>query len=338
MSTKFLEKLFNNWIAKVISLLLALLIFTMYQSSQLAVKDFVVPLKIIQNGNFTVVASKSPVSAVKVTVRGKSSQLLEVSENDLEAYVDINSYGRGGTYDFPVYVKPSGRIVLMDPLEITLGREKVTLTIEERIFRYVPVEATLAGTPARGYQVESVSVDPPYVKITGPKSIIEGISFIQTEKIDIQGITRNSVQEVALAPENELVKIESGAQYEVTVVTEPSPLTKDFPGVPIEYRNLDSSFEITSSVQTTDIRLKGQMLLVENSDASVFKAEADCSAIRDVGTFDVPVSVMVPQGLEIDSQSKTRIRITVARRTLPEPVAPPEVGTEELVAPEVHDQ
>ena len=337
MSTKFLERLFNNWIAKIASLLLALLIYIMYLSSQLSEKDFVVPLKIVQTGNLTMVESKSPVSAVKVTVRGKSSQLLEVSENDLEAYVDITSQVAGGTYDFPIFVKPSGRLVLMEPLEIKLGREKVSLTVEERIFRYVPVEATLAGTPARGYQVESVSVAPPYVKITGPKSIVDGISFVQTEKIDIQGITRNSVQETALSYENSLVKIDAETQYEVTVVTEPSPLTKDFPGVPIEYRNLDSAFEITTSAQTTDIRLKGQMLQVENSDASVFRVEADCSAIREEGTFEVPVYVVVPQGLEIDSQSKTRIRITVARRTIPEPVLP-EAGPVDLAEPEVHDQ
>ncbi|HAM78549.1 MAG TPA: hypothetical protein DCP61_05145 [Treponema sp.] len=337
MSTKFLERLFNNWIAKVVSLLLALLIFMMYKSSQLSEKDFAVPIKILQNGNLTVVASKSPVSAVKVTVRGKSSQLLEVSENDLEAYVDINSQVAGGTYDFPVFIKPSGRLVLMEPLEIKLAREKVSLTVEEKVIRYVPVEATLAGTPARGYQVESVSVNPPYVKVSGPKSLVEGISFVQTEKIDIQGITRNSVQEASLFFENDIVKIESGEQYEVTVVTEPSPLTKDFPGVQIEYRNLDSAFEITSLAQTTDIRLKGQMLQVENSDASVFRAEADCSAIKEEGAFEVPVYVVVPQGLEIDSQSKTRIRITVSRRIVPETV-PSETVPGELEPPEVHDQ
>lgn len=338
MSTKFLERLSNNWLAKVFSLLIALFICIRYQTSRLSEKDFVVPLKIIQNGNLTLVTSRSPVSAVKVTLRGKSSQLMEVTEKDIEAYVDINSQVSGGTYDFPVYVKPSGRLVLMEPLEIKLGREKVTLTVEERIFRYVPVDATLAGSPARGYQIESVSVNPAFVKVTGPKSIVDGISFIQTEKVDIQGITRNSVQEVSLDYENDLVKIESGNVYEVTVLTEPSPLTKEFPGVQIEYRNLDSSFEITSSVQTTDIRLKGQMLQVENSDASVFRAEADCSAIREEGTFEVPVSVVVPQGLEVDSQSKSRIRITVSRRAIPpEPVAP-EAVHEELVEPEVHDQ
>ncbi|MBQ3980748.1 MAG: hypothetical protein II631_01700, partial [Treponema sp.] len=156
MSTKFLERLSNNWLAKVFSLLIALFICIRYQTSRLSEKDFVVPLKIIQNGNLTLVTSRSPVSAVKVTLRGKSSQLMEVTEKDIEAYVDINSQVSGGTYDFPVYVKPSGRLVLMEPLEIKLGREKVTLTVEERIFRYVPVDATLAGSPARGYQIESV--------------------------------------------------------------------------------------------------------------------------------------------------------------------------------------
>ena len=314
MNTKFLENFYKNWIAKVVCLLLAVFIYVVYQTSMLFEKEVVVPVNIIQNGNMTLASSVTPVNSVRVTLRGKQEQLLEITENDVEAYIDINSQNSAGTYDFPVFVRPSNRLMLVDPLEIKLSKEKLNLQIENKIFRYIPVSATLSGSPARGYQVDEVFVQPSTVKVTGPYSVVTGIQFIQTEKVDIEGITRESVINTSIVNTNSLITVESFPSYEVRVKTTASPLTKEFSSVPIEYINLDGAFEITSSAQTTDITIKGGMLLVESSDSSLIKAQADCSAVKDEGVFDVPVSAEAGEGLEIDNISKPRIQITVARK------------------------
>ncbi len=47
---RLIDKLLNNWLAKVVSLFIAILLYIFYNASQIDKKTFVVPLKIEENG------------------------------------------------------------------------------------------------------------------------------------------------------------------------------------------------------------------------------------------------------------------------------------------------
>ena len=54
----------------------------------------------------------------------------------------------------------------------------------------VPITVPTAGTVADGYEVKSISVTPTQLTVTGREEMIDSVSEIQTEPIDLTGATK----------------------------------------------------------------------------------------------------------------------------------------------------
>ncbi len=314
MNIKFLEKVFNNWIPKIVCLGLSLLLYMQIQNSSLVTKEFTVPLHVLEDAEMTLLSSPSSIAPIKVSVRGRTEQLSSVTDQSLDVFVDISSKTKAGRYKFPIYVKQSDALLLMDPLEIRLGKETISLEIDKKVKKYINIKANLAGSPAHGYEASSVQITPPYIEVTGPASIIESISTIQTEKVDIEGLTRISEQDVLLRNENSHISFDTKNPVHVSVQVEKSKVHKNFTDISIEFKRLNPLFEITSDVKTTDIVFSGQLLQLENMSSATIKVSCDCSSINEEGTYSLPISVLVPSGLALDKQSVESVQVTAKKK------------------------
>ena len=142
---RLLEKIIDNWIALAVCFVLALIIYFFYQMSTLDRKVFTVPLSIVENGSMTAATNVNRIKTVKVSVRARTEQLASVSENDFVACVDLSAQTKEGKFQFPVLVTPTDRLLLMEPLEITVNPDSISLNVEESIFRYVPLKPSTSG-------------------------------------------------------------------------------------------------------------------------------------------------------------------------------------------------
>lgn len=79
-----------------------------------------------------------------------------------------------------------------DRQTVTLSESRATVafTIEQRtVERTVAVRARTTGTPSPGYRVSSVAIDPPFVTVTGPVDVVDGLTELTLEPIDLNGAT-----------------------------------------------------------------------------------------------------------------------------------------------------
>src|SRR5574344_898698 len=186
MNTKqLLDKIAKNWPAKVICFVIALFIYFSHQMSILEKKTFTVPLTITENGSM--VSATQSDRYVKVTIRGQREEIATVTNKDIVAYLDITNETKEGDYTFPVLVQPSAHVQLMEPLEIRVKPEKVPLKIEARTVRYLPIEPVLSGSIAHGYEMKEVVVTPANIKVEGPGQMVESLTTIATEAVDVEG-------------------------------------------------------------------------------------------------------------------------------------------------------
>ncbi len=309
----FLERISRDGFAKIICFVLALFLYVSYRTTVMDKKTFTLPLQIVSEGSMTSESDMEHIKYVRVIVRGRAEQIATVTDNEFKAYCDISSQTKEGRYDFNVLVEPSSRVLLMEPLEITTRPEKVSLCIEENVFRYIPITPSIAGNPSYGYQITDQYVEPSTVKISGPKSIVDSIKTIYTGKVDIEGITQTSIKDVELVNENKLLHIEKPSSIRVTVKLQASGMIKDFKGIAIKCENLDESVEITNGPFYIDVTVEGELLEVENMIASRIQVTADCSNIKETGTYKVPVSVSIPNSLQLDYQSLTTLSINARK-------------------------
>lgn len=74
----------------------------------------------------------------------------------------------------------------------------VDVTMPMLRVKNVPVSLIYEGKPMAGFKITQSSITPTVVKIKGPKAVVDGISKVETNPINIQGLNSSKEQEIGL--------------------------------------------------------------------------------------------------------------------------------------------
>ena len=97
-----------------------------------------------------------------------------------------------------------------DRITITPKQVGVTVNLENEILREsIPVEVSVVGTPAEGFELESVKVIPQSVAIKGNSTAVKKMTSLVLPPVDISGLDQNlnlmlPLQPVEMTPEVEI--------------------------------------------------------------------------------------------------------------------------------------
>lgn len=114
---------------------------------------------------------------MNVKLSGRRKVLMNLDKDNVSLAVDVTSVSYEGQWDltcrtvYPSYVSTSS--------VSTSGWSNlyVTVTVEEKATKQVPVRGQFIGTEAEGAVVESVSVEPNTVSLEGPASVLSSIQY-----------------------------------------------------------------------------------------------------------------------------------------------------------------
>ena len=331
------EKKFHEWLdrwiikdlpIKVFCIVIALFIYNFHRDNSFDKKTFRVRLEVKSTSNMVVKPGSRVPQWILVTVRGNKDQLAGITEDDIEVFVDISQQMTTGVFSFPVYCEPKDRLAHVDPLEIHHKPENVELDVEEEIVRYVNLTPEVSGQPAHGYERTSVELNPSNIAIRGPKSIVEGLESLATEKLDIDGITADLTKQVEVLNTDKRISVLHDNSVDITVKVTPVISTRTLENLSIVYENLSPSLEIRSRIYTVNITVEGEQLVLERLRNTSFYATADCSLLKTAGTFPVQVFIFSPEEAQVIDQSVSSINVTVAKKYVEPPPAPVEQAVE----------
>jgi hypothetical protein len=163
----------------------------------------------------------NPSQVAQVRVRGPEEQVRNLRPGDIDVEVPFPESLSLGSPN--VVSLGSANVTLPEGLQVTgITPESLTLLIDERITKEVPVIPELTGEPAAGalVQRDRILVVPATVNIVGPRQRVEKIDRARTEPIDLtrHGLTFTTTARVNVDdPDTRVVG--------VTVVTVEVPLT-----------------------------------------------------------------------------------------------------------------
>ncbi len=165
---------------------------------------------LIVNGNIS--------QGVQVTLRAPRSvwDQLTTRSDSVRAVLDLSGLG-AGEHKLDLQIQINARPVRI----ITVSPASVTLTLEPLISRTLPLDLSLSGQPATGYQAGNTSLDPQNVVIAGPQSLVDSVKRLRVllnldgvrESIDqaliIQALDQNNqpVTGITIHPETAQVKL-----------------------------------------------------------------------------------------------------------------------------------
>ncbi len=204
---------FRNLGLKVVATGLATLLWLSVGSDFFVERSVRVPLMFRNLPAHLAIAPGAP-GSVEVHLRGRSSQLTG-EQGEVNVSIDLAD-ARSGSHVFhlrtDLVTTPFG-------MEVTqVFPAAVTLTLEEKDRRLVPVKATVEGEPAKGFFVKEVLVEPGEVEVVGPKRPLAALKHAMTETVMIEGATASVVRTVNIGIADALVRLREPRSARVTVV------------------------------------------------------------------------------------------------------------------------
>lgn len=160
------------------------------------------------------------VEPARVELQGPQKVLAAIDQ--VQVTVDIA--GAGDTLERTVNISAPARGVTVQPARVTVTVPSTGFPVQN-----LAVQVDLTGELAPGYEMVSVTTDPPAVQVSGPENILQGLTVVKTEPVDISGLDRDLEQEVSLVlPAG--INLLGSPQVLVTVQVNPGEETQPAPG------------------------------------------------------------------------------------------------------------
>lgn len=304
-----LEKLLENWPAKIISLIAAILVYAFYQVSSLDTRYLVVPLEVREGAGM--ICTDISESSIKVAIRGAITDINTIEAKDFKAFVDMGRYMDEGKSFAPVQLDLSDNVRIMKDIEIKLEPETIEVTIEKELAEYIPVNLNYAGGAAHGYEIVSIKAKPSHIRVRGPGSLVDKLSVMETDEILLDELNQNVVFETELREINDQIIIDHEGPVSVEVTVEPSQMKRELDDLPITVYPAKGNLITEVAREKATLTITGNELDVEKYNPPVNFVFADCSRILESGEYDIPVQYSKSSKFTVESLYPATIHVTI---------------------------
>lgn len=268
-----LEALLRNWRLKLLSLLLAFVLWVAVTGESPIVQDFEIPLALSVRDEHTI-SGRAPRS-VTVRLQGPESLVRGIEASRLEVVAELKdlSPGQRTIQLSPANVKgvPAGvRVERIDP-------DRLSLTLARKVRRTVPVIPSFLGKPPEGYAFYGAEVSPDTVDIEGPEPEVSGTSRVRTDPIHLEHAQGPFTARVGAVPDSPEVRVVDQPTVAVRVQVDLAPIEIAFPSVPVVLAGQTHEAEVRPA--TVRVRLAGPPSLVSSLRAEQVRVVADLAGL-----------------------------------------------------------
>ena len=143
-------------------------------------------------------------------------------------------------------VPPDIELKFVDPPSISLEWQNV-------VTRTIPIQASRAGQPAKGYEVkDTLEVDPKEIDVKGPESLVEVLQFARLAAFDVTGLTEGVYRRrLAIDDPPSRVRFLGSKSATVTVVVTRHEMELKFDRRPVEVVGMPHARAIPPLVDVT---------------------------------------------------------------------------------------
>ena len=174
-----IRRLFNNWGIKIVSLIVAIFLWlfvTNYQDPETVLTVSNVPVKLLHTeavkseGKIFIVLDDSDTIPV-VTINAPRSIVDKLEADNVIATADLEDMNP----DYTVPIRLTTNKYSDSISNISGSIRSVSLSVEDELKAIFPIETSVVGNAADGYQIGQIALEQNQVRVTGPKSEVEKV-------------------------------------------------------------------------------------------------------------------------------------------------------------------
>ncbi len=179
---------------KIASVILAVILWFFVTSRGQSEITLDVPIE-LKNIPRELESVKQGAKSISVSIKGQERLIKNIKPASVRVQVDLSKARKGkATYHInkdDIKIPPTMTVANISP-------SSVWIVLEETVIRTVPVRTVVVGSPAKGFEVELIEVNPKTVTIEGARTELGGIKFLKTEPVNVSDLDKTYVQEARL--------------------------------------------------------------------------------------------------------------------------------------------
>jgi YbbR domain-containing protein len=294
--------LFNNFTAKVFSVLIAIVLWVVVLGSRSIEGEKAVPLQ-LKLPDELVLSQEVPayvsfrLSGPKAVLRG----LLDRAEDPI--VVDLTKEKAGDvTFRFfsdNIRVPIGVRVLSVSP-------SLVTVRLEPHRTKEVPVRVEYRGSLPEGLRLTRTEVKPATYKVKGPQSRVQSLREVVTLPIDLSGLRQNFIEKVPLEALRDGLEIEGDSPL-VALSVEPVSANFRIKNVPIRFT---TEYKVRLSERAVSVFVRAGAESIKSLDQTRVFAAIDLKG-RPPGTYEIPVQVTLPKDVSLFRVVPEQVTVTL---------------------------
>ena len=257
-------------------------------------------------------------SPEKIRITGPTSLINKIDK--VTASIDVN----GATSDVvkerevTVIDKNGEEFSAQDMSYLNVSKVYVTARLW-KVRTDVKISAECSGTPADGYQVESVTTTPNVISVSGSDEALAALAeqgnivSIPAEVIDISGKSKDYEEKVKISdylPEGLKLINDSSADVFVHVNILPEGSTVcEIPTKNIKVEDMPDGMQVTFDAAQIEVRVKKTEEDLENLNEKEIKASINLKDTEE-GVYEIPVDISIPNGYELVDEVTADIEVS----------------------------
>jgi YbbR domain-containing protein len=246
------------------------------------------------------------VEDASVAVTGAASIVDRVAEVQARLSVDASGIDINRMVDL-LPVDAAGEP--LSPVDVEPAASRVRLAIfTDRQTKTLPIRPVIAGSPAAGFEVASVTVDPLVVAVEGDVDDLASLQVADTAPVTITGATSSVVTSAALElPDG--VQALGSPTVTVSVTLRPVTATRTFEaGLLLVGARADRVYAL--STDRVLVTIGGSVVDLDRLSGAELAVTLDISGLED-GVHEVRVGANLITGLTLISASPDPVTVTI---------------------------
>ncbi|GAB4505195.1 MAG: hypothetical protein Fur0043_21900 [Anaerolineales bacterium] len=271
-----------------------------------------IPLEVIGQDPTLVLTGDYP-KQINLTLRAPRSVWDQLShqENEIHAILDLSGLG-AGDHILPIQVQ-----IPMRPVRIvSTTPETATVTLEPLATLTLPVNLSISGEPAIGYQAGEAILTPQDVIVSGPQSLVERVARVRVS-INIAGVRENIDQSLAVQALDQSNRVINGLGLNPSQVLLQLPVSQQG-----GYRDLAVKVvvrgQVSSGYRLTNISVFPPVVTVYSADPALVN---DLPGVLETQPLDLEnaqedlstrLVLDLPQGLSLVGEQTVLVKVGVS--------------------------
>lgn len=219
-----------------------------------------------------------------VTISGPKSSVDEVTEVSMIGEINEVSNNTTKSFRLEPFDSEGNRV---DGLDISDTQGTLNIKVSEG--KIVNIDPNFVGEVPEGYSLTKSELSKSTTQIFGDNKVLEGISSIKTEKIDLSKVNSNIDKKVKLIIPDNIKSNETEVNIKLEVTKE-SPKSKVLE-VPISYTGLKDELTLSNQAKSINVTIEGLEGDINKIGSGDLTAVIDLSSYNDAGKFTVEPTV-----------------------------------------------